>query len=443
MKMTRIIFFILLCTFVFTNSRVAFVRPGALIRLSNFEPYDNNTLFSLSLGSEITSLGNIVSHSSSFAYNKTNMNGNSWGVSYSVLPYTGIYEDEADKNIDYEFGFHFQNKLYSTGKSVITAGVQDILVNRENISINDLSIFINFSNTITAGDYTLTSILGAGSGKIAFDPHTQSNASPTSLGLYAGFKFNMPVLQDWGGIDLVTEIVHQGLNIGVTIPMTQEYSLSLGMTHIENLSDFGNQAATDIADRQALEKDAPAICVGLGINIPKINQTRTTKIAQDYPILFINGKVDSSLYDAGQYIYFLQDSLEILKQDINTISGQNIELTLHNNYYKDSLNVLILEGKINNNTQNAAMRHLSKSLRFYYQGDFKQALQEVEKAIELQPNIAVAYARKGSIYYKLNQLDRATLNWNIALKLDPEYSEVRDMLNALKENKLKPISINE
>ena len=86
------------------------------------------------------------------------------------------------------------------------------------------------------------------------------------------------------------------------------------------------------------------------------------------------------------------------------------------------------------------MRHLSKSLRLYYQGDFKQALQEVEKAIELQPNIAVSYARKGSIYYKLNQIDRATLNWNIALKLDPEYSEVRNMLNALKENKLKPIN---
>ena len=160
-------------------------------------------------------------------------------------------------------------------------------------------------------------------------------------------------------------------------------------------------------------------------------------------MLFINGKVDSSLFNAGQYIYFLEDSLEILKQDINTMSAQNIALQLNNNQYRDSLNTLILEGQINSNTQNEAMRHLSKSLRLYYQGNFKEALQEVEKAIELQPEIAVAYARKGSIYYKLNQLDRATLNWNIALKLDPEYTEVREMLNALKENKLKPISIKD
>ena len=103
---------------------------------------------------------------------------------------------------------------------------------------------------------------------------------------------------------------------------------------------------------------------------------------------------------------------------------------------------MILESNINNNKHNKSLRHLSTSLRFYYQGDFKQALHEVEEAIALQPNIAVAYARKGSIYYKLNQLDRATLNWNIALKLDPEYKEVRDMLNALKNNKLRPLTTN-
>ena len=103
---------------------------------------------------------------------------------------------------------------------------------------------------------------------------------------------------------------------------------------------------------------------------------------------------------------------------------------------------MILNAELNSSTQNEAMRYMSRSLRLYYQGDFQQALSEIDNAIALQPNIAVAYARKGSIYYKLNQIDRATLNWNIALKLDPEYTEVRDMLNALKENKLRPVSID-
>ena len=158
--------------------------------------------------------------------------------------------------------------------------------------------------------------------------------------------------------------------------------------------------------------------------------------------MFINGRVDSSLFNAGEYIYSLQDSVQILKQEINNMAAQNVELQLNNHFYRDSLNNMILQTDINNSTQNEAMRYLSRSLRLYYQGDFKQALTEVDNAIALQPNIAVAYARKGSIYYKLNQIDRATLNWNIALKLDPEYSEVRDMLNALKENKLRPVSLD-
>ena len=434
-----LILFYLCSAFILASSRVSFIRPGALMRMSHAQDYNNNTLFSLALGSEITSMGDVTSHSSGFAYNQSNAQGANWGVSYSVLPYTGVDPNISDGDIDYEFGFHFQKKFYTTGKSSITAGVHDFLLSRETINVNDLSVFCNFSNTLSSGDYVLTSVLGIGSGKIAFDPHTQtSDASAASLGLYGGLKLQTPFLNKWGGINFITEIMHKGLNIGVNIPITQEYTLSLGVSHAENLSDFSNQSDSD--DPQPLLKDGPAICIGLEVNIPKINQSKTHKIAQDYPLLFINGQVDSSLYDAGQYIYFLEDSLSILKQEVNTISAQNIELKLDNRFYQDSLNSLILQTNINNNLQNTAMRHLSKSLRLYYQGDFKQALQEVEKAIDLQPNIAVSYARKGSIYYKLNQIDRATLNWNIALKLDPEYAEVRNMLNALKENKLKPIN---
>ena len=159
MKTKHIIFILLFFGIIFSNSRVAFVRPGALMRLSNFSPYNDDKLFSLALGSEITSLGTIVSHSSSFAYNKTNMNGTSWGLSYSVLPYTGTDELAADSDIGYEFGFHYQTQLYSTGKSVITAGVQDVLISEESIDIQDLSIFLNFANTLSVSDYTLTYII--------------------------------------------------------------------------------------------------------------------------------------------------------------------------------------------------------------------------------------------------------------------------------------------
>ena len=57
--------------------------------------------------------------------------------------------------------------------------------------------------------------------------------------------------------------------------------------------------------------------------------------------------------------------------------------------------------------------------------------------------MAIAYARKGTIYYSMGQLQSASINWNIALKLDPEYDEVRDILEALKSNKLKSADLQE
>ena len=441
-KITTLII-LLFFSFTLNNSRVSFTRPGSLMRISNVEEFDPNKLFSITMGSEITSLGDILSHSSSFAYNKSYSNGTSWGINYTLLPYSGILESEQFNDHGYEFGFHYQNQIYSTGRSNITLGIQDVLINEEElININNLSFFLNFSNTISTNNYNLTSILGIGTGKMVYDPHTNVDVdSISTLGVYGAFKLNTPFLKQWGGMDFITEIVARSINIGFVFPITREYDFSVGVTNLENLSSFSNQSA-DGDDRAPLSGNSPAICLSISANIPKINTSRTKKIAQDYPVLFINGRVDSSLFNAGQYIYSLQDSIEILLQDINNVSAKNVELKLNNHFYKDSLNNMILNAEMNSSTQNEAMRCMSRSLRLYYQGDFQQALSEIDNAIALQPNIAVAYARKGSIYYKLNQTDRATLNWNIALKLDPEYTEVRDMLNALKENKLRPVSID-
>lgn len=438
------ILLILMITFgsILGNSRVSFSRPGALMRISDIDDFDPNKLFSMTMATEITSIGDILSHSSSFAYNKTYNNGTSWGLNYTLLPYTGIDPSMQHNDHGYEFGFHFQNQIYSTGRSNITFGIQDVIISDDElININNLSFFLNFSNSITTESYNLTSLLGLGTGKMVFDPHTLSDRdSISTLGVYGAFKLNTPFLKKWGGMDFITEVVARSVNVGFVFPLTREYDFSIGITNFENFNSFANQSATG-DDRSTLSANSPAICIGLTANIPKINSSQIKKIARDYPVLFINGRVDSSLFNAGEYIYSLQDSVEILLQEINNVSAQNVELKLNNHFYKDSLNNMILNAEINSSTQNEAMRYLSRSLRLYYQGDFQQALSEVDNAIQLQPNIAVAYARKGSIYYKLNQIDRATLNWNIALKLDPEYSEVRDMLNALKENKLRPVSI--
>ena len=107
----------------------------------------------------------------------------------------------------------------------------------------------------------------------------------------------------------------------------------------------------------------------------------------------------------------------------------------------DSTRKSLLREQVSQSNQNKAMRNLSRSLRFFYEEQYRNALSEVNSAIELNPNLAIAYGRRGSIYYMLGDIRRATLNWNVALQLDPEFTEIYEMLQAADENRLKPLEI--
>ena len=107
----------------------------------------------------------------------------------------------------------------------------------------------------------------------------------------------------------------------------------------------------------------------------------------------------------------------------------------------DSTRKSLLREQISQSNQNKAMRHLSRSLRYFYDEQYRIALSEVNIAIELNPNLAIAYGRRGSIYYKLGDDRRSTLNWNVALQLDPEFTEIYEILQAADENRLKHVKI--
>jgi Tfp pilus assembly protein PilF len=108
----------------------------------------------------------------------------------------------------------------------------------------------------------------------------------------------------------------------------------------------------------------------------------------------------------------------------------------------DSTRVFYLKEQANQSINNRVARYLTRCLRHFYQEEYRDALIEIDKAINLNPNIALAYARRGSIYYKLGDLQRATMNWNIALKLDPEFEEIQELLLASKEDRLQTHSMS-
>ena len=95
--------------------------------------------------------------------------------------------------------------------------------------------------------------------------------------------------------------------------------------------------------------------------------------------------------------------------------------------------VQYLKQRISISELNIAMKHMTQSLQYYYEEEYILALNEVEETIKRFPDLAIAYARKGSIYYQMGNINLATLNWNIALKHDPEFRQVQEMLSTIEK----------
>ena len=108
----------------------------------------------------------------------------------------------------------------------------------------------------------------------------------------------------------------------------------------------------------------------------------------------------------------------------------------------DSTRKMHLYSQVQSSKLNESMRLLSQSLRLMFDNEYKGALDAIDAAIELSPNLAIAYSRKGAIYYRMGDPQRAAMYWNIALKIDPEFEEIYDMLDALKDDRIELNSVD-
>ena len=183
----------------------------------------------------------------------------------------------------------------------------------------------------------------------------------------------------------------------------------------------------------------------MGINVPRIFDSDEAEELSKQLGDGIYGETDSSIlyYDpiCTDVVETLRDSIKVSNNMIDNLNDYNNMLQHKEVVLIDSTRKNLLREQVNQSNQNKAMRHLSRSLRFFYDEQFRNALSEVNSAIELNPHLAIAYGRRGSIYYKLGDNRRATLNWNVALQLDPEFTEIYDMLQAADENRLIPVEI--
>ena len=137
----------------------------------------------------------------------------------------------------------------------------------------------------------------------------------------------------------------------------------------------------------------------------------------------------------------VSDSIRFAEFTAKNLSIENSSLLQNISELNETIDQYDYEKLVSMKDLQKSMRHISHSLNNFFEKDFHQALVEIDRAIDLSPNLALAYARKAAIYYAMGQSDKASINWNIALKLDPEYDDVRNMLEALKSDDIQAVDV--
>ncbi|MCK4688955.1 MAG: hypothetical protein KAT41_01535 [Candidatus Marinimicrobia bacterium] len=411
-------------------TRVASTKPGFMMKIPTSSIYRTPYVFRTGFSSEIYGVTDSLDMAKGVFFEADLTNTFKIGIT-SIQGVTG--------EPPIEFGFHFQKRLFIYGDISITAGLHDLVLQQGeknlNLDTKTLSIFGVISNEKQFENYNLYTYMGFGTGGLAtaFGDDTTLTA-----GVFAGFLLHTKILEKRGGVSFLGEFDGGGINVGVRVPITSDYCLNLGVTHIEKLPSFDSE----------YESKSPGILFGLDFTIPRIKPEyarrkilegmvdKESRMILDLEEQFAV-KIDSTLKAADFEIAKLRDSLRVYKTEIKYLTSQVALLRQKTSVLEDSVRSVKLAKHAMDQNINLALKHLSRSLRYFYAGDFREALQEVEAAIDLNPNLALAYARRGSIYYKLSDIDRATLNWNLALRIDPEYDDVRNILRAMYENRLR------
>ena len=453
-----------LASLLIAGTRVAYTRPGLMMRIPTSSNKSTPYLFRTGVSTEFHNFNPFNTAKGAF-FEMEIGRGFSAGFS-AVIPgdTTRLSKlEESQYNAPAEFGFHFQKRVYKYNDIAVSVGLQDVVfeseqTSEEMLSLNTslLSAFVVLSSQKDLGEYKFDTYFGFGTGGLA--PVTAdtlpalldengaviTDSTESNAGVFVGFLMKTPYFAKRGGMDIVGEFDGTGVNVGLRIPLTSDYRLNLGFTHMEKLPEWGNR----------YWNGHPGFTLGLDMAVPRDPRVRVQGGPSSPTNIYRQGEGssgfdsvplhrDSTIAMANVAVTTLRDSMALMNNEMRNLLVRLNAMEQNSRFLSDSLNSLKLETNVSEKNMNEAMRFLSRSLRHFYAGDYREALKEVDLALELNPNLALAYARRGSIYYKLGDVQRATINWNLALRLDPEYTDVRNILKALNENKLKSTSMIE
>ena len=97
-----------------------------------------------------------------------------------------------------------------------------------------------------------------------------------------------------------------------------------------------------------------------------------------------------------------------LREELKLAKGEDKQKKIRE--YDNSINEL------------SAIEWYESGVRYYEKGDYKAALDNFNKAIELNPKYAIAYISRGATYSNLDKHSEAIIDYSITIELNPKYA---------------------
>ena len=408
-------------------SAAAYNLPSHLINIPVYTKFDRHDIIS-----GISNAFYTVDSTSKFEFDSKVM----YAVSNRLLTgFNLINEKDVVMHIHYQF--------YSTAKSnlKITGGMTDIPIKKdpfnENLSLTSLSTYPttqkNTLNSYLSFSY-LTSIINyhAGFGLGRFQYSDQESAFlKKANGLF--FGIDIPI----GTLNLIFEYDGKDFNIGGSAPLTNRTMFFASLTEFyryqlrKDTSIKGNPQYNNtpvrwftfgITHRFNFSKlDEEAVVT---FDSYELKEDEVKKISAELSKIY-EGELNQWRQERKTLITEIERLKNAVKEDIRYIDKTDFEKKeeFRQNYLAT-----------NQEISEKVLSYYYESFEYYTQKKYYEAIQILQKAIALDPYLPQLYVRMGSVYFDLNLIEMALMQWEKALELDPDNISLSKRIIALRKS---------
>ena len=90
------------------------------------------------------------------------------------------------------------------------------------------------------------------------------------------------------------------------------------------------------------------------------------------------------------------------------------------------------KGQLTKTEALTAFDYINISSEYFYKHDYYEAMVACKMALDIEPNLFVALAQLGSVYYMMEYYDDSISMYERALEINPDATDIQEILVSLK-----------